>query len=196
MKFKQKYIVPTAIFLVIYLLGQLLFNLSQALIRTIYSYLNYLSPDTFLVYNEIYDPDLYANAEKMFSVVTIFLTLFIINLIALRLDNKKYERIISLTDGQYLIKDGIKLYLSEFLVSDAIVSTVIPAIMVIPAYFISDKLMEFFGLIIPCWLGYHLELNFSLPFAMLIAAAFSFVGRMLSIPHCVSTYRAAWLSDI
>lgn len=195
-KIKQKYLIPAAIFLVIYLIGLLVFNLSKSVISAIYAYLNYLAPDTFPVYNQIYDPELHANSEKIFSVVTIFVALFIINLIALRIDNKKYERIVGLSDGQYLIKDGIKLYLKEFFVSDAIISTVIPAIMVIPAYFISDKLMEFFGLIIPCWLGYHLELHFSLPLGMLIAASFSFIGRMLSIPHCVSVYRAAWLSDI
>ena len=196
MKFKQKYLIPAAIFFVIYLFGLLLFNLSRAVISAIYAYLNHLFPDTFPIYNEIYDPELYAGSEKVFSVLTVFLALFIMNLIALRLDNKKYERIVGLTDGQYLIKDGIKLYVKEFFVSDAIISTVIPAIMVIPAYLISDKLMEFFGLIIPCWLGYNLELHFSLPFAMLIAESFSFIGRMLSIPHRVKTYRAAWLSDI
>ena len=94
MKFKQKYLIPAAIFFVIYLFGLLLFNLSRAVISAIYAYLNHLFPDTFPIYNEIYDPELYASSEKVFSVLTVFIALFIMNLIALRLDNKKYERIV------------------------------------------------------------------------------------------------------
>ena len=148
MKRKHKYLNPIGAFMVVYLFGYFLFNLSKTIVSSIYSYLNYLFPGTFKVYNVIHHPDQYAKLEKTLSLVSIFVVLFLINYIALRLENKKYERIISLTEGQYLLKDGITLYFKEFFISDIITSAIIPCVLVIPAFFISDKLMEYFGLII------------------------------------------------
>ena len=196
MERKRKQFNPVLLFFGVYVFGLAIYSVGRACANWTYTYLNFLFPDIFPVYNQIHEASKYAALETGKDVVGIFLSLVLINLIALRLDNKKYERIALLTEGQYLMKDGIKLYFKEFFVSDLLVSTLTPAILVIPAYLFSENSLGYFGLIIWNWLGYNMRPLVSLFPAMLIVAAFSFVGRMIAIPHCVKAWRSAWLTDI
>ena len=196
MKLRHRYLSPIITFLIVYLFGLLIFGFSTEAVEWIYNYLNHLLPNVFPLYNPIYDPQAYAKLNKAITVVGMFVALFLINLIALRLENKKYERIISLTEGQYLIKDGVKLYLKEFFVSDIITAVILPVVIVTATYFIPDKALGYFGLILPSWLGYNMRLLYGLIPSIFIVAGFSFVGRMLAIPLTVKSWRAAWLSDI
>ena len=196
MKIRYKYFNPIIVFLIVYMFGLLIFSFSLGAVRWTHTYLNHILPDLFPKYNVIHDPDAYEKMERIFSVTGVFVALVLINLIALKLENKKYERMISLTDGQYLLKDGTKLYFGEFWITDLITSTLIPALLVIHPYFISDKFMGYFGLIIPSWMGYELKEIMPLPLAMICVALFSYVGRVLSALLCVKSWRAAWLSDI
>jgi hypothetical protein len=195
-KIRHRYISPIITFLIVYIFGLWIQGVSTVIVNGAYTYLNHLLPGVFPVYNVIYEQQAYEQLQKRLTVVCIFLTLFFINLIAMKIDNKKYERMIVLTDGQYLIKDGVKLYLSEFFKSDLIVSALVPALLVIPSYYLSQKAMEYFGLIIPTWLGYTLKQSFGIVKAVTMASLFSFIGRMLSIPTSVKSWRASWLSDI
>lgn len=196
MKLRHRYLSPMIIFLAVYLFGLLIFGFSTEAVEWIYNYLNHLLPDVFPLYNPIYDPEAYDELNKNITVIGMFLALFLINFIALRLDNKKYERIISLTDGQYLIKDGIRLYFKEFFISDIIVALILPVLITTGTYFIPDKALGYFALILPSWLGYNMRLLYGLIPSIFIVAVFSFVGRMLAIPLTVKSWRAAWLSDI
>ena len=196
MKLRHKYLNPIIVFLIVYLFGLLLFGVSREAVKWVYTYLNHLLPSAFPLYNPIYDPEAYAKLNKTFSVVGIFVALFLINFIALKLENKKYERIISLTDGQYVMWDGIKLYFKEFWISDVITALILPAVIVIATYFIPDKMLGYFALILPGWLGYHMRQMYELIPAIILVAFFSFLGRILAIPLTVKSWRAAWLSDI
>lgn len=196
MKLKDKYFKPIVLFLCVYIFGLFIHGFSSEAVNWVYTYLNHLFPKAFPIYNRIYDMQEYMRIEHIKGVVAIFVSLFIVNLVALRIDNKKYERIVTLTDGEYLIKDGIKIYLKEFFVIDTIVSVTIPALLTIPAYYLTEDVLGYFGLIFWNWLGYNMKPIFHLFPAMLITAAFSFVSRMLIIPHCVKAWRAAWMTDI
>lgn len=196
MKLTHKYLNPVIAFVIVYMFGILLYNASISVVSAVYTYLNYLFPDSFPLYNKLSEKAALEELYKSFAVWGLFVALFLINFISLRLENKKYERIVILTGGEYLIKDGIKLYFKEFFGSDIITSALVPALLVIPPYFIPEKVMGYFGLIIPNWMGYSLKFDYKLIPAMLMVALFSFVGRMLSIPICVKSWRAAWLSDI
>ena len=195
-KLKDKYFHPILLFICVYIFGLFIHGFSTEAVNWIYTYLNHLFPKAFPIYNRIYDIQEYLRIEHVKGAVAIFVSLLLINLIAMRIDNRKYERTISLTDGEYLIKDGIRVYVKEFFVIDTVVSTVIPCALTIPAYFLSEDVLDYFGLIFWNWLGYNMKSIFDLFPAMLIAAAFSFVSRMLVIPHCVRAWRAAWMTDI
>lgn len=196
MKLKDKYLYPVAVFLCVYIFGLLIYQFSVSAVNAVYTYLNYLFPDTFSLYTKLAEKEALAELQRALSVWGLFLAMFLINLIALRLDNKKYERLVILTDGQFLITDGIRLYFKEFFTGDLISSLIIPALLVIPAYFIPEKIMEKFGLFIFLWLGETMKYNFNIVMGMLTAAAFSLVGRILAVPICLKSWRAAWLSDI
>lgn len=196
MKIRHRYLNPIILFLIVYLFGLLIFGLCTEAVEWIYNYLNHLAPSTFPLYNPIEDPEAYEKLYKNITVIGMFLALFAINLISLRLDNKKYERIISLTEGQYLIKDGTRLYLEEFLTSDIISAVLLPVLIATGTYFIPDKALRYFGLIIPSWLGYNMRLLYGLIPSIFLVALFSFVGRMIAVPLTVKSWRAAWLSDL
>ena len=195
-KFKHKYITPIILFICVFIFGLFILGVSGSVVDWTYAYLNYISPKAFPIYNQIYDIDTYNKLERIKDICAVFLSLIAINVIALRIDNKKYERLISLTDGEYLIKDGISLYLKEFFISDLIVSTLIPAALVIPAYFLTEDVLSYFGLIFWNWLGYNMKFIVRLFPAILISAVFSFIGRILAIPICVNAWRNAWMTDI
>ena len=196
MKFRHRYISPVIIYLIVYIFGLLIFGFSREFAEWIYNYLNHLMPNAFPLYNPIYDPEAYEKLNKTLTVIGLFITFFFINFIALKLENKKYERMISLTDGQYLIKDGVKLYFKEFFISDIITALVLPVLITLATYFIPDSALGYFGLIVFGWLGYNMRLLYGLIPAVFIVALFSFAGRILAIPITVKSWRAAWLSDI
>lgn len=196
MSFNKKYVKPIFLFVCVFIFGLFIFGVCLTVVDGAYAYLNHLYPEKFPIYNTIRDADAFYRLERIKDVIAIFLSLVLINFIALRLDNKKYERLVILTDGEYLIRDGLKVYLKEFFLTDVVVSVVIPAILVIPAYFLSENTLSYFGLIFWNWLGYHMSPIFALFPAILISALFSFVGRMLSIPLCVRYWRSAWMTDI
>ena len=196
MKPRHKYLNPVILYLCVFIFGLFILGFSAIVIKWSYAYLNHLFPGIFPVYDRLYESEAFERLERIKAVFSIFLSLFLINFIAMKIDNRKYERIITLTEGQYLIKDGIKLYFKEFFKSDLAVSTVIPAVLVIPAYLLSEDALGYFGLIFWNWLGYNFSTLMGVFPAMLLAAAFSFVGRMLVIPHCVKAWRSAWLTDI
>ena len=196
MKFRYRYLNPIILYFCVFIFGLFILGAADSIIDAIYAYLNHLAPKTFPIYNQIYDIETYNKLERIKDVAAIFISLVIINLIALRIDNKKYERMVNITDGQYLMKDGLKLYFKEFLLSDVICAALMPGVLVIPAFFLTEEVLSYFGLIYWNWLGYNMKFLFDLFPAILISMAFSFIGRILSIPLCVRAWRAAWLSDI
>ena len=196
MKQRHKYLNPIILYLCVFIFGLFIFGFSAIAVKWSHAYLSHLFPSIFKTYNQIHDPESYSRLEVIKETVSIFLSLLIINFISLRIDNRKYERISLITEGQYLMKDGIRIYFKEFFKSDLIVSAAVPAIMVIPAYLLSENALGYFGLIFWNWLGYHFSTLMGLFPAMLVASAFSFIGRMLVIPHCVKAWRSAWLTDI
>ena len=196
MKFKHKYLEPVMLYLVVYIFGLWLFGFGLGAVRAVYEYLNHLLPNIFPLYNPIYEPEKHLELQNSYTVAAIFIALLLINFIALKFDNKKYEKIISQTDGQYLILDGIKLYFKEFLLSDVFCSLVLPMLLVIPPYFIPEDILGKYGLILITWLGYHMSTVHGLVPAIFTVALFSFAARLISIPECVKSWRAAWLSDI
>ena len=196
MKLRHRYLSPVIIYLIVYIFGLFIFGLCCEIAEWIYTYLNHLMPSTFPLYNPIYDPEAYAKLNKALTVIGLFITFFFINFIALKLENKKYERIISLTDGQYLIVDGVKLYFKEFFISDIMTALVLPVLITLATYFIPDSALGYFGLILIGWLGYNMSLLYGLIPSLIIVALFSFSGRILAIPLTVKSWRAAWLSDI
>lgn len=193
MSVRHKYIGPVLIFLAVYAFSYLFCQAGELLCAYASSYLSSVLPGVFTVPNPIHSRDEYEAFMKASAAIGATISVGLMNYVALRLDNKKFEFIIAETDGQYTISEGIRLYLGEFLASDIISSTVIIAAAVIAAYFIPEKLMDY-GLIIFLKLGASLTGYFELWQSLLIAVLSSITARLLSVPLALRTWRALWLS--
>ena len=141
----------------------------------------------------MHSPDEYKLYLKASATVAALIGLGLINYVSLRLDNKKFEHIITKTDGQYRMTEGIALYCKEFLISDVVASTLPIAAFIIPAAFIPEKLMDR-GLVYIFKLGELLIEYYGIVGAVAVAIAFSLITRLLSAPLCLKTWRALWLS--
>lgn len=193
MSFKRKYVEPVLIFLTVYAFSVLFFKAGELLSIYAYSYFSSILPSDIISSNPVSDPDAYEAYTLGIALVGTFVGLWLINYISLRLDNAKFEHVISLTDGQYELAEGIKLYFKEFFVSDVIAATAIVAIVTVSAAFIPEKLMDY-GLIIVFKLGDTLNSIYYPIISAVIAASFSLITRILSIPLALRTWRALWLS--
>ena len=193
MSIKQKYVTPVLIFLAVYLFNYLLCQCGELLFIYSYNYLAEVMPSVVDTVNPIHTPDEYELYLKGVATFGALVGLFLINYVSLRMDNEKFEYLITKTDGQYRLKDGLKLYFAEFFKSDAIASTIAVGVLVAGASFIPEKLLDR-GLIFIFRLGVSLVEFYGPVGAVAVAVLFSFVTRILSVPLCVRTWRALWLS--
>ena len=193
MSIKRKYVEPVLIFLTVYLFNYLLCQCGELLFIYSYNYLAEVMPSVVDTVNPIHTPDEYELYLKGVATFGALVGLFLINYVSLRMDNEKFEYLITKTDGQYRLKDGLKLYFAEFFKSDAIASTIAVGVLVAGASFIPEKLLDR-GLIFIFRLGVSLVEFYGPVGAVVVAVLFSFVTRILSVPLCVRTWRALWLS--
>ena len=193
MNIKHKYVEPVLIFLTVYIFNVVLFKCGELLFIYAYNYLTETLPHLVKTVSPIHSPDEYELYLKASVSVAAFIGLWLINYVSLRLDNKKFEYVITKTDGQYRMTEGLSLYFREFLASDAIASTLMISAFVIPAAFIPEKLMDR-GLVYIFKLGEMLIGYYGIVGAVIIAVIFSLATRLISVPLCLRTWRALWLS--
>ena len=108
MGFKSKYVNPMIIYFLIYVFGIALLTVGTTLARYSYTYLNHLFPAVFPMFSAVSEKEGYESYLKLINVVGAFIAVYFINYLAIRFDNSKLEHVISKTDGQYTIADGIK----------------------------------------------------------------------------------------
>ena len=148
----------------------------------------------FPLYSPISNAEGYRVFSQTLSLVSYALALFIATYFSVLLDNRKNERIISLTDGLYTVSEGERLYLRELYSSDLVASAVSPLPIYIAVW------------LLPSW---FFEKDYSFPFSF----ARLLFERVSLIPACVITtlslalfhiiaslialdrWRARWLTD-
>ena len=202
MRFKYKYIYPIAIFLLVYLFGTLIFSLGTVVANYGYSYMNYLFPRVFPTFSPISEKAEYEKYLCLVSTVGMLISYVIINFFSIRFDNKKFELVVSKTDGQYTVLEGMRLYLSEFLISDVISFVILPLVLVIPSYAIpkiEQTTVPVVNLLIAIldyllWMSNAFKEYYSLTVALPIALVFAVIARLTVIPGALKHWRGAWLS--
>ena len=202
MKFKRKYINPAVIYLVVYIFGFVIFALGTAIARYSYAYLNHLLPSAFPIFSPVSEKDDYADYLKLLDIAGISIAILIINYIAMRFDNDKFEFIISKTDGQYTVVEGTEIYVREFAVSDIISAVLLPIVLTSVAYFIPNDLQTdtpIVNLLIGIlnnflWLGNTVESYFKIHVGIFLILVISVASRALLTTGILKRWRAAWLS--
>ncbi len=193
MKVSKKYLVPHLIYFAVFIGGFAAAVLASYIVPIVYDYLVYLFPKVFHSYSPVSEPDEYARFMKWSAVTTYVLALVIINYIAMRLDNSRFEYFISKTEGFYKIPSAMKMYYREFLVSDIIVSVLIPPALTVPAYFMPKKAMDMI-LRFPFWSGELLLSYLSFTETIVWCILISLIARLILVPVILKKWRASWLT--
>ena len=148
----------------------------------------------FPLYSPISNAEGYRVFREILSLVSYALALFIATYLSVVLDNRKNERIISLTDGLYTVGEGEKIYLRELYLSDLVASAVAP----LPIY-ITVALL-------PAWF-FEKDYSFPLTFAKLLTDGVSVIAScvvtslLLALFHLIASllalgrWRSRWLTD-
>ena len=193
MTFRRKYIEPILIYLAVYLASYLLCQVGEMLFTYAYTYLSEVTPNLVDTVNPIYTPDEYKLYLRCTSLSGVVVGIWLINYLALRFDNKKFEHVISKTEGKYTMREGLRLYYSEFVITDLIASTVVISAFVLGAYFIPEKWLDY-GLVFLFKPGMELTSYCHPVLAVILVSAISFTTRLISVPPVVRKWRALWLS--
>ena len=193
MSIKHKYFDPLLLFLGVYALHYVINKCTELIFIYGYTYFADLLPNLVKTVNPIDDPDKYTLYLKAVATFGVIACIGIINYVSIRLDNKRFEFIISETDGKYEIKDALKIYFNEFFESDIIAASLPIAIFVTSAYFIPDKLLDK-GLILIFNLGATLAEYYGLINALILSIAASIITRLICAPFALRIWRALWLS--
>ena len=181
------------VYAIAYVLGLFAYDVVRELTVAIHGYLHLLLPKLIPLYNAILSPEEYSTQASVISAVALVFTFYILNFASLRLDNGKNEFIISKTEGFYTLREGCELYCKSFLISDTVVTLLVPLIFNIPIFFVLEEWFRY-GADIPIWAARVLAPITGNLSAIAFTMIISFVTRLLCIRGAVKHYRAAWLA--
>ena len=192
---KKKYLYPTLNFILLYLLGSAIYYIASLVItKMLYPTANSILPSLFPIPNYVLESEKYELYEKVMAILTLTATFYLINLISVKCDNARFERIVLKTEGMYRMKDGLKEYYSANILFDAILSLVLPIAYTLPIYIyvpreFIDRIFRLFFL--PAFTAYDL---FGIVGGAVALVIITFVTRTLAGISAVKGYRARWLS--
>lgn len=192
MKFGYKYLLPSVIYLLIMLLGGFIQPLISYIVIPFYSFLHLSFPHTFPKPSSVLDPAGYENLQMLLWCVSAFIAILIITYISMRLDNKRFELIITRTDGLYRVHKMSLSVLKEFFVADLIPSVIVPIVYILPIYLIPEEYLWYLPNIL--WVGGGLSAWVMLPEALLFGILASVFCRFILIPRVLDVWRANWLT--
>ena len=177
----------------------LTFLVIDAFVQTIvYPAISDVFPSVFPRYNPIFEKEEFLAQGRRLSLVSALISALAVGIIELRLDNMRFEFLISKTDGFYKIRDGVSIYTKEFLISDIISAAFAPAIFIpltlirLPekAARISDILDNFILAMPKAIIGEIGEIGtYFILFTVLVFA------RIIGAYSGLYRWRALWLSD-
>ena len=160
-----------------------------------YEVLSGYFPTVFPLYDVISESELHARQTARVSLAALFITLAISVYLSLRYSNQRFEYMIKMTDGEYAIPSGMRLYSSEFLIADLIGSLLIGTVISVPVYFIPK---QFFATgTIPAELLLPIYSAVAERGPVLGAAIISFMlifAHALVLYPALAYYRAKWLT--
>lgn len=191
----MKYLRSSAQLFLWMLLGSLIGIGVSVVVSELYRFLNDLVPNLFPTYeigttDKFFD-SLYTSLWFISLVIAVFITVYL----SLRYDNKKFEFIITKTDGLYKIRNFLPTYVDVFAKADFCASVINGIIYSIPFIFIPmpfiknesflAKLAEPYKLMSECF-GYVFA-----PIVMMIIIAACY---LFAVPLALKYYRAKWFS--
>ena len=182
----------------LFLLGFAVVGLTESIGRLLYAELNLISEDAFPIFSRVTEKEEFMKQESYFGLFSSFISVFIINGVAICFDNERMEHLIGKTDGLYTLREGLGLYFENYLSCDVIIGlTVLLPALALSAIDLPQKLNVFQTYldalcIIPY--GFTRALGFSRGAVIMLSA--SVASRFIAAYLGIRRWRALWLSDI
>ena len=169
--------------------------LAVLLVDGIYELLYASVPEVFPLYNAVLEEEDYERARLRLDIIALALTLFCTVYLSLRYDNAREERMISRTDGLFLIRKEYAWYLRAYIAEDAISSIIIGAVITVPFIFIPKKFLEMSNIFSSLLnLFYKVISGAGIIYYSLIAVSLLFISHLLGALFSMQHWRAKWLS--
>ncbi len=190
----KKYFWPCLKYSLIYLFLPLVFSICSRYFLSFYKSLAESFPAFFKFYSQVLEKELYEEMVLKIEVICCLLIVAVMSYIPSIFENRRYEEIISRTDGCYKIKDELLPYIKENLAGDIIASSLIQALFIpIATITLPEKLSR----IISPYLTPHTVLISALGAvgAYFTILSVSLLARLIAAPHALLRYRALWLTS-
>ncbi len=152
-------------------------------------------------YNFVNEREKYEQLRRILEAISAAVAAAILSYVSVRYDNERFEYMITETEGMYTMKAGISIYYSRYLLSDVVVSVIIP-ILVVAFESGVIPLMDFLpeSVIEVLYLPFSLSSAFiSLVgdiWAVILLTVLIFITRLLAGFRAIDRFRVVWLSDI
>ncbi len=189
-------------FFLIYVFGFLAFTAASFLVSVFYNVLNGALPSVFPRYNFVTEPELAESLAEGLRLTSGILSVFLLELLAVKYDNSRYEYLISRTDGFYTLKEGAVIYVKGYLFADVASAVLVPLTTYSLVFInIGDKAPRILRMLEkPLNTFISIPLSFTEKFGLTVGAllliAVSLLSRAASAYFGIKRWRAIWLSDI
>ncbi len=159
----------------------------------VYPFLGNIAPNLFPTLYPLTKPEEYKAVVNVFSAISLILTLLISNYMRHYLDNERYERVISKTDGMQPAFKVYPFYIKRYLLPDTVSALICPIIYLLLAFMIPERIIELY---IPFVLDVAVEINggIGIIIGYLIMSLTLTLSNLLSPIKAINKWSAVWLS--
>jgi hypothetical protein len=167
----------------------------SVLVAQLYEHLSALFPESFPLYNVVLEKEEHEALTRLLDIIALGLTAIVGVFISLKLNNERFEYMISKTDGLYLTRDALPIYSKHFALCDLIASVLIGTAFSVSVSFIPKQFFSTGKTLATILTPLHLTVD---AFGMIGASVyFSFmliIAHFICLPSVLGFYRAKWLS--
>jgi len=156
------------------------------------------APRFFRVYNQVLEPEAFERVNGNINLIAALFAIFAISYLTVRYDNRRYEVMITETEGLYTVREGAALYYPRFLRVDLLSSMVMAIPLAVLPLFLPEEMPKILRRITETLtaMTWVFTDRFGIILGTLVLALLIFVFRQLSGLIALGRWRALWLSDI
>lgn len=192
MKFRKKYLFPPFLTLFWFALGGAIVLLVDIGVSLGYDYLCEILPGIFYRPGIVTDPEGHERVYRALTLTVLMLTVLPVTYFSMRLDNNRFEYLVTLTEGLYPIRERAVWHLKTFWLSDIIAASAAPVLLTLPVFFIPEDYSRFFLPIF--WCGGRLSEFFGPVASVTVILLMSLSARIILLPSVLKAWRAGWLT--
>ncbi len=191
----MKYLKKTYSLMLWMMLGIIVAVPMQTVVGELYRFLGGFLPSLFPTFDFTTERDLYYMLSDALMLASLAATIYTVTYLSMQRNNDRFEFMISKTDGFYKVKEVLKTYIDNFLLSDLLASLFVGVVFTLPFIFIPEQFIERGSLVSTLFSPYKTAtLALGNVGGVLFGVGALVVSHLISIPLALKYYRAKWLS--